>query len=202
MKYVKILSLAAVAAMALMAFTASSAFATGGGLYNGATKLVAGKTLDFTIPSGGSANLVDTSGNTLDKCTGSTVKGELTNAGSSTVNPTGTITSLTWTGCTFTTTTLAPGKLQAEWTSGTTGIVKSDAQIEVTINTVLFGSCIYGVASGTSLGTLTTNSTTTATFDANAVATRFGSNVACPATSKWTGSYTSTEPDNLRIEAS
>jgi len=196
MKYVKILSLAAVAAMALMAFAASSASATA--LYNGATKLTTPSTLDFSIPSGGSALLVDTSGNTLDKCTGSTVKGTLEKNEVALV--TGTTTELTWTGCTFTTKTLAPGKLTVEWTSGTNGTVKSDAQIEVTINTVLFGSCIYGVANGTSLGTLTTFSSGAASFDANAVATRFGTNAACPATSKWTGTYTSTEPVNLRVE--
>jgi hypothetical protein len=199
MKHLKILSLAAVAAMALMAF-ASSAYAAGGGLYNGSTRLGVGAKIDFS----GSAKLVDTSGNTLDSCTGSTVNGELTNAGSSTVNPTGNISELTWTGCTFTTKTVSTGnKLQIEWTSGTTGNVKSDSQIEVTINTVLFGSCIYGVANGTSVGTLTTAATGAATFDANAVAKRFGTNFACPETSKWTGTYTSTEPSpNLHIEAS
>jgi hypothetical protein len=201
MKYTKMLGLAIVAAMALMAF-ANSAFAAGGGLYNGSTRLGVGATLDFSIPSGTSAVLKDTSGNEIDKCATSTVSGTLENAGSSTVNPTGRIDSLTWESCSFPTKTLVPGKLQIEWTSGTTGTVKSDAQIEVTINTVLFGSCIYGVASGAGLGTLTTNSTTTATFDANAVATRFGSNFACPSTSVWTGAYTSTTPDQLRVEAS
>ena len=202
MRNLKVLSLAAVAAMALMAFIASPASATGGGLYNGATRLVVGARFDFTIPSGGSTLWVDTNNNALDACTGSTIKGELTNAGSATVNPTGPITSLTWTGCTFTTTSLTLGKLQFEWTSGTTGNIKTDATISVTINTVLFGSCIYGVESGKSIGTLTTNSTTTATFDANTTVERLGENIACPPTAKWTGTYTSTEPDNLRIEAS
>ena len=199
MKYVKILSLAAVAAMALMAFAASSASATA--LYEGATKLSATATLEFSIPSGSSALLVDTSGNTLDKCTGSTVEGTLSSNGPTTV--TGTNNSITWTGCTFTTKTLTPGKLTVEQIGSTTnGTVKSDAQIEVTINTVLFGSCIYGVASGTDLGTITTFASGAATFDANAVAKRFGSNFACPETSKWTGSYVSTKPVNLRVEAS
>ena len=202
MHYTKLFVLAAVAAVALMA-VASSASAAGGGLYSGTTPLGLGSSLDFSIPSGGAANLVDTSGNTLDKCTGSTVKGELTNAGSATVNPTGTISELTWTGCTFTTKTVSTGnKLEIEWTSGTNGSVKADSPIEVTINTVLFGSCIYGVAKGTSVGTLTTFGSGAATFDANAVATRFGTNVPCPATSKWTGSYTGTTPTNLRVEAS
>jgi hypothetical protein len=198
MKYIKILSLAAVAAMALMAFVASSASATA--LYNEATKMTTPSTLDFSIPSGGSAVLVDTNGNALDTCSGSTVKGTLESNGPTV---TGTNTELTWTGCTWPTKTLAPGKLTVEQIGSTTnGTVKSHAQIEVTINTGFFGSCVYGVASGTSIGTLTTASSGAATFHANAVATRFGSNFACPSTSKWTGSYTSTEPVNLRVEAS
>jgi len=194
MKHLKIFGLAAIAAMALMAVAASSASATE--LYNGSTPLSEGSILDFSIPSGKSAVLVDTSGNALDTCTGSTVKGRLTGTA------TGVIEELTWTGCTFTTKTINAGKLEVVWTSGTNGEVKSDAQIEVTINTGLFGSCIYGVASGTSVGTLTTFSSGAASFDANAVATRFGTNFACPATSRWTGTYTSTEPGNLRVESS
>jgi hypothetical protein len=195
MKYAKILGLAAVAAMALMAFAASSASATA--LYNGATKLGAGAAIDFSIPSGSSAVLKDTEGNALDSCSGSTVNGELTAA------TTGTISELTWTNCTFTTTTVSTGnKLEVVWTSGTEGEVKADSGIEVTINTGLFGSCIYGVANGTKVGTLKTFSSGAATFEAGAVATRFGSNFACPKTSVWTGKYTGTSPANLRVEAS
>jgi hypothetical protein len=194
MKYVKILSLAAVAAMAMMAFAASSASATA--LYNGATKLGAGAVIDFSIPAGGSAVLKDTSGNELDKCSTSTVKGKLSTA------TTGSIEALTWGSCTFTTNTVTLGKLEVVWTAATEGEVKSDAGIEVTINTGAFGSCIYGVATATKVGTLKTFSSGAATFEANAVATRFGSNFLCPATARWTGTYTGTEPTNLRVEAS
>jgi Flp pilus assembly protein TadG len=193
MKHLKTLGLALVAAMALMAVVASSASATA--LYNGTTKLSAGAIIDFSIPSGTSAVLVDTSGNELDRCATSTVQGELSSAA------TGPIKALTWGNCTFTTSTVTLGKLEVVWTSGTNGTVKSDAQIEVTINTGLFGSCIYGVASGTSLGTLTTISSGRATVDTNAVVTKVGTNFVCPPTAKWMGSYTSTEPDNLRVEA-
>jgi hypothetical protein len=197
MKYVKILSLAAVAAMALMAFAAGSASATS--LYNGTTKLSNTATLDFSIPSGGSANLVDTSGTSLDKCSTSTAKGKLTtNEGT----PSGALTELTWGSCSFPTKTLTLGGLKVTQIGATTnGKVESNATIEVTINTILFGSCVYGVEKNTEIGTLTTAAAGTATFDANAVAKRLtGSQAACPETSKWTGSYTSTEPDQLRVE--
>jgi hypothetical protein len=199
MRNIKTMGLAVVAAMALMAFAASSASATA--LYNGAIKLGTPSTIDFAIPSGGSAKLVDTNGNTLDKCTTSTVKGTLNFNGPTTV--TATITELTWNSCTFPTSTVTPGKLKVEQIGATTnGTVKSDATIEVTINTVPFGSCVYGVENNTELGTLTTNSSTAATFDANAVAKKLSGGATCPETAKWTGSYVSEEPVNLRVEAS
>jgi hypothetical protein len=87
------------------------------------------------------------------------------------------------------------------WTEKTQGTVESDAEIGVTINTVLFGSCVYGVANGTSVGTLTTFSSGAAKFDANAIAKKLSGGASCPETAKWTGEYTSTEPSgNLRLE--
>jgi hypothetical protein len=191
MKYVKILSLAAVAAMALMAFAASSASATA--LYSGGTKLGAGSTIDFSIPSGKTAVLVDTTGEELDTCASSTVKGTLSTA------TTGSIEELTWGSCTFPTKTVSTGnKLEVTGGTNTEGTVKADSTIEVTINTIFFGSCIYGVTSGTSVGTIKGNP---ATFTANAVAEKFtGSNLACPSTSKWTGNYSSTSPAELHVE--
>lgn len=191
MKYVKILSLAAVAAMALMAFAASSASATA--LYSGSTKLGSGSTIDFSIPSGGSALLVDTTGEELDKCSSSTVQGKLSSAS------TGSIEKLTWSSCTFPTSTVTLGKLEVTGGANTEGTVKADAEIGVTINTIFFGSCVYGVTAGTSVGTIKGNP---ASFTANAVAKKLsGSNFACPETAKWTGNYSATEPANLHVES-
>jgi len=207
MKHLKILGLAAVAAMALSAFAASPASAGVSMLYNGTTTLGAGSKLDFSVPSGGSVNLVDTSGNSLDKCSTSTLKAFVLNSEGlleieeSVDIPGGQVTyGLTWSGCTFTTKTIYSGFLEVLWNSGTTGTVRTNLSTEVTINTGLFGSCIYVLFGGTQVGTLTTASSGAATFDVNAVATRSGSNAACPATAKWTGTYTSTEPSNLRVE--
>jgi len=193
MRYLEKFGLAAMAAMALMAFAASSASATA--IYSGESKLGAGSIGDFSIPSGGSALLVDTENETLDTCTASTIQGKLTSAS------TGTMEELTWKNCTFPTTTITKGKLEVVWTGGTEGEAIVDAEIGVTINTVFFGSCIYGMTSGTKMGTITTFSSGAATLHSNAVAKKFsGSNVACPETSKFTGTYTTTEPTNLRVE--
>lgn len=150
----------------------------------------AGTTLDFTLKSGTNAKLVSTESETLDECTGSTVKGKLEKA----EFVTGPIESLTWTGCTFTTTTTTLGKLKVENASTAhNGTVKGDSETKVTINALFFGSCIYGIKEGTDLGELKEGKP--ATFVANAVAEKKeGSAVACPETSKWTAEYTLTEP--------
>jgi len=202
MKYVKILSLAAVAAMALMAFAASSASATA--LYNGTTKLGVGSELDFSLKSGAKAELTETGGEAIESCSTSTVKGSITNAGGSAATVSGNISSLLWESCNFPTTTITNGGLEVHQIgTGTEGTVTSNAEIGVTINTVFFGSCVYGVEKATDLGTLKTTASGTAEFVANAVAKKLsGSNFACPETARWKATYQSTTPDNLRVEAS
>ena len=210
MKYAKMLALAAVAAGALMAFIGAGTASATVICSTTADPCPAGQTwpngtaLDFSIPSGSSALLVDTSGNTLDKCTGSTVKGSISETGSSLATVTGPIEELTWTGCTFTTKTVSTGnKLKVHKIAGTSnGTVTSDSPIEVTINTVLFGSCIYGVGTTVDVGTITEGKGTAATFHANAVAKRFGTNFACPETSKWTGTYVLTTPSATTLSVS
>ena len=200
MKYIKMLGIAAIAAMGLMAF-AGSASATE--LYNGATTLKSGTVLDFSLKTGTIAKLTQTNGEVLDECSGSTVKGKITNAGSSTTTVTGENTSITWSSCTFPTTTVVLGKLEAHHVTGTTNAtLTADSEIGVTINTVFFGSCVYGVKAGTDLGLVTGGNP--ASFGANAVAIKLsGSAFACPETSKWVATYVSTEPaGDLHAEAS
>jgi hypothetical protein len=209
MKYAKMLALAAVAAGALMALigagtasatvicsTTADPCPTGQAWGNGTA-------IDFSIPSGQSAVLKDTSGNELDKCTSSTVSGSITNTGSATSTVTGAVKGLTWGGCTFPTATVATSNLEVHKIAGTSnGTVTSDGTFEVTINTVLFGSCIYGVASGVDIGTISEGSGTNSTFSANAVASRFGTNLACPKTSLWTGTYVLTTPSQTTLSVS
>jgi hypothetical protein len=202
MKYMKMLGLLAMAAAALMAF-AGTASATE--LYSGATTQKAGTVLDFSLKSGTSTILKETSppngeGETIDTCTNSTIQGKITNAGSSTTTMTGENTSITWGGCTFPTTTTKLGKFQLHWTSGVNGTVASDQEIAVTINTIFFGSCIYAATAGTSLGTLTGGNP--ATFHANATVERFGESIICPKTAIWTGTYVTTSPAQMEVRAS
>ena len=201
MKHLKMLGLAVVAAMALMAMVgAGSASATA--LYNGATKLGVGATIDFS--NVGPVKLTNTAGTeVLDECTGSTVKGTISQAGGAGVAVKGNISELTWSGCTVPTTTDEKGGLEVIWTAGTEGTVKASAEIGVTINTIFFGVCKYGVKAGNHLGTIKSSAAGTAQFTANATATKLaGSNFACPETTKWIAAYQSTTPHNLRVENS
>ena len=205
MKYVKMLGLAAAAAAALMAFVAASASATvlcsaPESTCSAANRWPLPTTIDFSLKTGTSAKLVTTEGTTLDTCSASTVEGVLESDTSTGTNAKGKVTKLTWGSCTFTTDTLKFGGLEVVQPASGNGTVKSTGEFQVTINTLLFGSCVYGVTSGTTLGTLTEGKP--ATFDANAVAVRFGSNFACPETSKWTAEYTLTTPANTTLYVS
>ena len=193
MKYIKMLGLAAVAAMALTALFASGTASATELCEETVTPCPEAKrvkTLDLSVVAGTPALLVNTSGEELDKCTGGTVKGKVTVNGSSTTTTTGPVEELTWANCTWPTSTLKKGSLEIHAIAGTdNGTVTADGEFQVTINTVFFGSCIYGVTSGVDLGELT-GSATTPIFHANAVAEKFsGSAFACPETSKWTATY-------------
>jgi hypothetical protein len=202
MNQVKKLLVAAVAATALLALVGTGT-AAATAVYKGATKMGVGEKIDFSLKKETSGNFTETSGGTLDTCTGTTIKLSISQAGSSTTTTTGNVTELINTGCTFPTTAVILGKGEIHHISGTTnGILTADAEIGVTINTVFFGTCIYGVTAGTTLGTLTGG--TPATFHANSVMKKLsGSAFACPETGKWTGTYVSTEPaGDLHVEAS
>jgi len=205
MKYLKMLGLAAVAAAALTAILgAGSASAT---VLCSTTvepcpagqKWPVGTTLDWSVPSGSSVRLVNTSGEELDTCSGSTLKWTITNSGSATTTVTGENEGTTWSSCTFPTNTLTLGKTEIHRIAGThNGTVTADASTEVTINTVFFGSCIYGATSGASIYELKEGKA--ATKEVNAVVEKFsGSAFACPSTAKWTGTYVLTSPVNTTL---
>lgn len=218
MKYVKVLAIAAVAAGALMAFIGAGTASASVICSTTADPCPAGQAwpngtkIKFSLKSGTSASLLDTKGNSLDTCTSASVEGEITNTGSSTETVTGKITGLIWgiagTPCTFTTTTLKTACLEVHQISGTSnGTVTADkctggnANSEVTINTGAFGSCVYTVAAGKSIGDITEGIGTGAVFTANAVAEKT-SGILCPETAKWEATYVLTTPSNTTLSVS
>ena len=157
-------------------------------------KWLVNTTLDWSLTPGTSANQVDTEGESLDTCKSSTMKWVITNAGSATETVTGTDEETTFGSCTFPTSTIELGKWEIHKIAGTSnGTVTSDQMTRTTTNTVFFGTCVYGVTPGASLGDITEGNP--AVLHINAVTEKLsGSNLACPATDKWTATYTLTSP--------
>jgi hypothetical protein len=197
MKSIKTLGAAAMAGIALTAIIAAGT-AQATVLGSGETLLTAGTTITATLS--GSATLTTTEGTVLDTCTGGEVKGKTTNAGGAAETVKGTVekTGLTWTRCTEPTSTLAGGSLEIHHITGTTNGTLTGSGFEVTVNTTIFGSCIFTLGAGTTLGTLTGSTSGNATMDINAVATRKSG--LCPSSAKWVGTYTVTGPSPLKVE--
>ena len=208
MRYLKIFGLAAIVATVLAAFTgAGSASAsvfcsTTADPCPAAQKWPAGTGLDWTIPSGKSVQLVTTTGEELDTCSTQTKKWKITNAGSTTETVTGEEEETTWGSCTFPTKILTLPKWEVHKIAATSnGTVTAEGTTEITINTIFFGSCIYGATSGTSVGDITEGKP--AVLHTSAVSEKFsGSNLACPSTAKLTATLTLTEPASTTLSVS
>jgi len=204
MKYVKMLALAAVAAGALMAFIGAgtaSASVICSTATNPCTSPWPKTTVDFSLTPGTSANLKEPGpeGSTLDTCKASTVKGTLTN-GSNTATANGPVekANLTWGSCTFPTSTLAGGTLEVHALANGNGTVTGSG-FEVTIQTFLFGSCVYTAGENNDLGTLTEGKP--AVFHAEAVVNKKSG--FCPgSTAEWSATYTLTEPTETTLYVS
>ncbi len=208
MKYLKMLGLTAIAAGALVLIlgtgsaSATVLCSTTADPCPAGQKWPVGTTLDWSVPSGKSIKLVDTTGEELDTCSGSTLKWTITNAGSATETVTGENEGTEWSSCTFPTKTLTLGKTEIHKITGTSnGTVTAEGTFEITINTVFFGSCIYGATSGVSIYDLIEG--VAAETKVNAVVEKFsGSNLACPSTAKMTGDYVLTAPKNTTLSVS
>jgi len=204
MKHVKRIGLAAVAAAALIAFvgagTASATVVCSAqeNPCSGANKWPAGTVIAATLKTTGKLVTTDEK-TTLDTCTGSTIEGRLTSTGSATTTPSGPVELMTWTGCTFTTKTIQTGGLEIHSISGThNGTVTTTGEFRITINTVLFGSCVFGVTSGTDLGELKEGNPAAGVV--KMVAQKLsGSEAACPATALATGEYVQTKPSGTTV---
>jgi hypothetical protein len=208
MKYLKILGLAAVAAMALAAFA-------GAGTASASTlckTTVAECPAAWDWPSGteihavldsSTATLETTEGfELIDTCTGSTTAGKTSNTGSSTETVGGPLSSLTFTGCTFTTKVLKAGSLEIHADGDTGAGILTSKEAEVTVLAFGFIDCIAKTGTGTTIGTMDepASASSDATMTVNATIPLSGG--GCPATSKWTAEYTVTTPTPLYVSTS
>lgn len=203
MKDLKMFGLAAVATAALMAFigagTASARICSTGTIP--CTSAWATNTImEFSLKSGGSAKLTDTSGNTLDTCISSNIGGFLTSNPSGGTPASMGSSSLSLLGCTVTTHTIVPGGLKFFSGSGGSGAVRADSRSEVTVN--VFSSCNYGVSIETALGTISEGAGTSSVLKINAVTKKLAGGFLCPETTKWMAEYVLTSPWSTTFYAS
>jgi len=207
MRYLKPLGLATVVVMGLTAFIgAGSASATvlcstTADPCPAGQKWPANTSFDFSVLGGG-LHVTDTAGEEVDACETSTMKGKITSAGSTTETVTGPVEETTFGICTFPTSVLERGKLEVHRIAGTSnGTVTTDGTFRWTINSIFFGSCIFGFTSGTSIGDITEGNP--AILHINAVVEKFsGSNLACPTTQVMEGTYTLTSPAGTTLSVS
>lgn len=203
MRYLKMLAIAAVAAMALTAFVgAGSASATvlcktaiKEGCAESGWAYPVGTVVDLSLTG---TTVTETTGGILaDTCLQGTLKGETTNAGSSSETVDWNVSEMWSRECSRITTPLANGSLEVEWIPGTNNGTLIGRNTEVTKNTI-FGTCNYGtVAGGNYYGTV--NGGNPATVSTEAVFPKLAGNATCPADVRWTGSYAIPSPEPLYI---
>jgi hypothetical protein len=185
------------AAMTLLALAASSASATV--LCKSTTTPCQstygiGTKLDASLISGGSFRL-ETGGSTIATCTSGTIKGSTSTVGGELEAVTVPIESLTWSGCSQTTTTIKTGELAILHSTGTDDGLVEFKGTEVTFS--IFGvTCTYRPAGGTLKGGENPS------IEINAVAKKTAGGVLCPAEAKWIAKYEVTEPKPIYVEPS
>ena len=184
MKYVKMLGLLAVAAAALMAFAGTASATT------------------FTSNEGETPSLAATSTNSkLDgafvtvECSHSEAKGKVEAHGAG-VNASGNISSLTFTGCNYTTTVETAGSLSI---NSSNSVSSTGAKVSIATSV---GTCVF-TTNNTTVGSLTESSETggKAVLDINsAKIPRTGGNFLCGSSGTWTGNYTVNTPSTLNVD--
>jgi len=132
---------------------------------------------------------------TIDTCTGQTIKAKTTNTAATGERIKFTNESYTHTGCTEPTTTLSPGKEEIAHIEGTNNGTLISSELEITVNTTVFGSCVFGTGAGTDMGTVVGGNP--ATVKINATVTRISG--LCPSTATWEADYMITEPKPIWI---
>ena len=192
-----LLVLAAAAFMALAASASATTVTSPSGTVYTSTMKAA---------SEGTTTLHNSSLGVSVSCTASSVEGKVQNHGSG-VTASGSISSLTFTGCgADTVTVLKAGSLEVHDKTGGNNFdgTLTSVGAEITIKNGATGvSCTYTTGTGTDIGTLTGSVSTggNATLDIeSATIPRTGDSILCGSKGQWTGSYKVTTPSTLLVD--
>lgn len=157
--------------------------------------------IDSTLEAGKSSEIKDTNGNLLSECTTSTLKLTTITVGgaTSTVEASFGKASLTWNACTVATVSLAGGTVEIHHISSTDNGTVTGKGMQVTVNTLLFGSCTFGLgAAFRDIGTFTGGSIPAGTppvIDIDTVLTREAG--LCPSSARWKAVFEVTSPSGF-----
>lgn len=196
MKQLKTLVLATVTVMVLLGLAGGSAAQASTSLYTDAAKTIsypAGTTIDLSLKSGATARLTNSKGETLDACTGSTANGKTASESGEAISVS--LETLSWSGCSTTTDTLATGSLEIKWITGSSGEVtgkKSEWTVQI------FGlSCTYSFGEGTKLGSFAGGEAPLLKVEVAVKKTAGG--FICPETATFDAEYVFTEPHAIFV---
>jgi len=152
------------------------------------------------VPSLTGTNSLETleGGTILTTCTQTVIKTKIEKSGSATSTVYGPNQELQAANCTAATTTLNKGALEIHHIAGTDNGTVTGLLAEVTVNTGIFGSCVYGTGTSVDIGTLIGGENPI--IKVNGIVKKVSG--LCPNEARWTGEYKITEPKPLYVEPS
>lgn len=130
-------------------------------------------------------------------CSGGTLKAKTENAGTNQEAVKAPIETLSWSGCSQTTTTIAKGSLEIRRIAGTENGTVIGKNTQVTLG-ILGTSCTYGFGEESDLGTLTGQESPV--IDISTEIPKTAGGATCPASVKWVAEYKLTETAPLYVE--
>jgi hypothetical protein len=139
----------------------------------------------------------ESGGSTVATCSGGTLKGNTENSGRSREPVSVALETLTWSGCSQTTTTVTKGSLEIRRIEGSENGTVIGESTQVTLG-ILGTSCTYGFGEESDLGTLTSGESPV--IDISTELPKTSGGLTCPASVKWTAEYKLTELSPLYIE--
>lgn len=134
-------------------------------------------------------------------CMKTTIKATVVGAGGATTTVTAPVESLTAETCTGMFSALEKGSLEIHHISGSDNGTVTGLSFALTTQLLFFGSCIYGTATATDVGTLVGGELPILKVSEQVIR-RPGSGASCPNEMRWTGEFKITEPAPLYVEPS
>jgi hypothetical protein len=163
----------------------------------------------FTSPAvtvkGESEGTVLLSGETISvSCSSASLEGSLEQFGPG-ITALGTVTNLSFTGCTQHIVVIANGKMELHATSGGNGTLTSTGATVTIQFTTIFGNVHCNFATnntdiGTLTGSTTTGSTATVHMKSVSIPVEAGSNFLCGSNASLSGSFRITSPDSVDVD--